>query len=62
MVAGKPNDIFIYLVFCPIYIGQLESNVSFLIVTGPRKSAKNDDQKRYSMTILSMTMATPLGG
>jgi hypothetical protein len=58
MMVGKPNDICIYLVFCPIYIG----HVSFLIVTGPRKSAKNDDQKRYSMTILSMTMATPLGG
>ena len=61
MMVGKPTDICIYLVFCPIYMGQLESNIDRHRHRA-RKSAKNDDQKRYGMTIFSMTLITPLGG
>ena len=62
MMMGKPTEICIYLgVFCPIYMGQLESNIIFDRHRA-RKSAKNDDQKRYGMTIISMTLITPLGG
>jgi hypothetical protein len=55
MMVGKPTDICIYLVFCPIYMGLQLFNVSKMTI-------KNDDQKRYGMTIISMTLITPLGG
>jgi hypothetical protein len=62
MMVGKPTDICIYLVCLSDLHGPIGVQCIIFDRHRARKLAKNDDQKRYGMTIFSMTLITPLGG